>query len=91
MRDAMPQDAVTSSVRFEPLHPASRASLILGVVVGPLLWLVAIAVAAWFFEYTWAIALGLLVTVATFLVALVALALFRVARVRQEKRYVDTG
>ena len=87
----MRQDPATSSVRFEPLHPASRSAVIVGVVVGPILWLVAIAAVAWFFEYTWAIALGLLVTVATFLVALVALALFRVARVRQEKRYVDTG
>jgi hypothetical protein len=87
----MRQDPATSSVRFEPLHPASRSAVIVGVVVGPLLWLVAIAAVAWFFEYTWAIALGLLVTVATFLGALVALVLFRVARVRQEKRYVDTG
>lgn len=87
----MRQDPASSSVHFEPLHPASRSAVIVGVVVGPLLWLVAIAVVAWFFEYTWAIGLGLLVTVATFLVALVALALFRVARVRQEKRYVDTG
>ncbi len=87
----MRQDPATSSVRFEPLHPASRSAVIVGVVVGPLLWLVAIAAVAWFFEYTWAIALGLLVTVATFLVALIALTLFRAARVRQEKRYVDTG
>lgn len=87
----MREDAHTSSVRFEPLHPASRASLILGVVVGPVLWLVAIAVAAWFFEYTWAIALGLVVTVTSFLVALVVLALLRTGRVRQEERYVDSG
>jgi uncharacterized membrane protein len=64
--------------------------MIVGVVVGPLLWLVAIAAVAWFFEYTWAIGLGVLVVGATFLVALVALVLFRKARVRQEKRYVDT-
>ena len=64
-------------MRFEPLYPASRASLIVGVVLGPLLWLVAIAIAAWVFEYTWAIALGLLVTVASFFLALVVLALLR--------------
>ncbi len=87
----MRQDPATSSVRFKPLHPASRSAVILGVVLGPLLWLVAIAAVAWFFEYTWAIAMGLVVTVVTFLVALVALALLRVARVRQEQRYVDTG
>ncbi len=87
----MREDAATSSVRFEPLHPVSRASLIVGVVLGPLLWLVAIAIAAWFFEYTWAIALGLLVTAASFLLALVVLALLRQARRRQERRYVDGG
>ena len=87
----MRQGPATSSVHFEPLHPASRSAVIVGVLVGPLLWLVALIAVAWFFEYTWAIALGLLVTVTTFLVALVALALFRGARVRQEKRYVDTG
>ncbi len=87
----MREDAATSAVRFEPLHPASRTSLIVGVVLGPLLWLVAIAIAAWFFEYTWAIALGLLVTVASFLLALVVLALLRQARRRQERRYVDGG
>ena len=60
-------------------------------MLGPLLWLVALAVAAWFFEYTWAIAVGLAVTVASFVVALVVLALLRRGRVRQERRYVDSG
>ncbi len=87
----MRQVPATSSVRFEPLHPASRSAVIAGVLVGPLLWLVALVAVAWFFEYAWAIAFGLLVTVTTFLVALVVLALVRVARVRQEKRYVDAG
>ena len=87
----MRQDPATSSVRFEPLHPASRSAVIVGVVVGPLLWLVALFAVAWFFEYTWAIGFGVLVTVVTFLVALVALVLLRAARVRQERRYVDTG
>ena len=80
-----------SSVRFEPLYPASRASLIAGVVLGPLLWLVVIAVAAWFFEYIWAIALGLLVTVASFLLALVVLVLLRHLRLQHERRNVDSG
>ena len=87
----MHEGAVTSSVRFEPLHPASRASLIVGVVLGPFLWLVVIAVAAWFFEYTWAIALGLVLTVASFLIALAVLALLRHLRLRQERRYVDSS
>ncbi len=78
-------------MRFEPLHPASRASLIAGVVLGPLLWLVAIAIAALVFEYSWAIALGVGVTVASFFVSLVVLTLLREGRVRQEERYVDGG
>ena len=78
-------------MHFEPLHPASRASLIAGLVLGPLLWLVAIAIAALVFEYSWAIAVGLAVTVASFVVSLVVLVLLREGRVRQEERYVDAG
>jgi uncharacterized membrane protein (UPF0136 family) len=80
-----------ASVRFEPLHPASRGSLIAGVVLGPLLWLLVLAIAAWVFEYSWAIAVGLAVTVASFFVSFVVLTLLREGRVRQEERYVDGG
>ena len=85
----MREDIARSPVRFEPLYPASRSSLIVGVVVGPLLWLVVLALGAWVFQYSWAIALGLLVVVFTFVVALIVLSLLRAWRVRQEKRYVD--
>ncbi len=87
----MSEDTGRSPIQFEPLRPASRASLIAGVVLGPLLWLVVIAIAAWAFEYSWAIALGVAVTVAAFLVSLVVLTLVREGRVRQEERYVDGG
>jgi len=87
----MRENAATRSVRFEPLRPASRTTLIVGIVVGPFLWLVVIAVAAWLFHYTWAIMLGLVVVVASFVLALVGLAILRRERVRQEKRFVDTG
>ncbi len=86
----MREDVARSSVRFEPLHPASRASLITGVVIGPLLWLIVLSLAAWVFDYSWAIALGLLVVVVTFVVALIVLSLLRAWRVRQERRYVDS-
>ena len=79
------------SVHFEPLHPASRSAVIIGVLVGPLLWLVAIVAVAWFFEYSWAIGFGVVLTVSTFVLALVGLALLQASRVRQEKRYVDAG
>ena len=87
----MGEDTRLSPVKFEPLRPASRAALIAGVVLGPLLWLVAIAIAAWVFEYSWAIALGVAVTVASFIVSLVVITLLREGRVRQEERYVDDG
>ena len=86
----MREDVARSPVRFEPLHPASRSSLIIGVVVGPLLWLVVLALAAWVFDYSWAIALGMLVVVVTLVVALIVLSLLRAWRVRQERRYVDS-
>ena len=79
------------SVRFEPLRPASRGRLIAGFVLGPVLWLLALIVAAWLFDYSWAIALGLLVTVASFLVSLLVLALLHAGRRRQERRYADRG
>jgi membrane protein implicated in regulation of membrane protease activity len=84
-------DTQRSSVRFEPLRPASRESLIAGLVLGPLLWLLVLAIAAWVFEYSWAIALGLAVTVAAFFVSLVVLTLLWRSRVRQEERHVDGG
>ena len=87
----MREDAATSSVQLRAAPPASRATLVAGIVLGPLLWLVALAIAAWFFEYTWAIAVGLAVTVASFVLALLGLALVRRGRVRQERRYVDGG
>ena len=79
------------SVRFEPLRPASRGRLIAGFVLGPVLWLVALIVAAWLFDYSWAIGLGLLVTVASFLVSLLVLALLQQRRRRQERRYAERG
>lgn len=87
----MSEDTGRSPVRFEPLRPASRTALIVGVVLGPFLWLVVIAIAAIAFEYSWAIALGLAITVAAFVVSLIALTVLRQGRVRQEKRYVDSG
>ena len=79
------------SVRFEPLRPASRGRLIAGFVLGPVLWLVALIVAAVLFEYSWAIAIGLLTTVASFFVALLVLAILYRQRRRQERRYADRG
>ena len=75
------------AIRFEPLRPASRGRLIAGFVLGPVLWLVALIVAATLFEYSWAITLGLLVTVASFLVSLLVLGMLNRRRRSQERRY----
>ena len=77
-----------ASSRFVP-RPAG--SVIAALVLGPILWLVALIVAAWLFKYSWAIQLGLAVAAASFLLALLVLALLRRGRRRQEMRYADRG
>jgi hypothetical protein len=69
-------------VRFEPLRPVSRGRLIAAFVLGPILWLVALVVAALLFDYSSSIALGLLVTAASFVVSLLVLALLHARRRR---------
>lgn len=81
----------SSIVRFEPLRPASRKRLLLGVVVGPLLWVVAFIVVAAVLHYSTAIELGLLVALISAVVSTIGLVLLRHARIRQEKRYVARG
>jgi len=85
------ENADRPPVRFEPLRPASRGRLILGLVLGPLLWLIALVISALVFHYSWAIQLGLVVTAACFVVALLGLALLHAGRRRQERRYVARG
>jgi hypothetical protein len=87
----VPLEPERPSVRFEPLRPASRGRLIAGFVLGPVLWLIALIVAAWQFEYTWAIGVGLLTTVAAFLLSLLVLALLYSRRRSQDRRYADRG
>jgi membrane protein implicated in regulation of membrane protease activity len=82
-------DPHRSAVRFEPIGPAPRSRLIAALVVGPILWLGALVAAAWVSAYTWAIGRGLLVTFASFVVALIVLALMRAGRRREERRYED--
>jgi hypothetical protein len=77
------------AVRFEALRPAPRGRLILAAVVGPILWLLGLVVAAWVVEERDAIGIGLLVAAVSLLVALLVLALLRAARRRRERRYVD--
>jgi ABC-type transport system involved in multi-copper enzyme maturation permease subunit len=91
MEDAVSSERGRPSVRFEPLHPASRGRLIAGFVLGPVLWLVALMGAAWLFDYSWAIGIGLLVVVAAFLVSLVVLEILYLRRRSQERQYANSG
>lgn len=79
------------AVRFEPLRPASRGSLIAAFTIGPLAWLVALVVTAWVLRYTSAIALALLVALGSWLVSMLVLCLVYAARRRRERRYADGG
>ena len=76
-----------SAAIFEPLRPASRGRLVLGLILGPILWLAALIVVAATVHRTSAIEIGLLVTLGTFVLSLLALSFLRSRRVRQERRY----
>jgi hypothetical protein len=84
-------ESESSVVRFEPLRPASRKRLVAGVVVGPLLWLVALITVAWVLHFTSAIELGLLIALVSAVVSTILLALLRQDRVRSESRYAARG
>ena len=80
----MAGDAELSPPRFEPLHPASRARLTLAIVLGPIVWLVAIGVVAVVVNRTYAIGIGLLVALVSLVVAAIGLLLLWKVRRRQE-------
>ena len=88
---ALVSEAGRHSVRFEPIRPAPIGRIVVGALVGPGVWVVAIAIAAWLLDETAAIEFGLAVAVGSFLVSLVLLGLFRASRRRRERRYVDAG
>jgi hypothetical protein len=82
-------DDTQRAVSFMPLRPGSRRRTIVRAVIGPVLWLAALIVAAWLVARTDAIELGLLVATASFVVALLVLSLLRAARVREEQRHAE--
>jgi len=77
-----------TSVRFDPLRPASRRRLIAGIAIGTLAWLVAAALLK-LVSYTWVIVQGVAVTLGAFLISVIVLTVLRQGRIRQERRYVD--
>lgn len=88
---AVSNDSEPSIVQFEPLRPASRKRLLLGIVIGPFLWLVALITVAVVLHLTSAIELGLLIALITAALSTIILLLLRQGRVRQEKRYAARG
>lgn len=74
--------------RFKPMRPASRARLVLAAILGPLTWLLAIALVSVLISFTIMIVLGLLVTVASFVLAAIVLVLLRRGRDSEERHYV---
>jgi uncharacterized membrane protein (UPF0136 family) len=84
-------DAEQPAVRFEPLRAASRPRLIAGLILGPVIWLVAFMLAAYLLQNSWAIEAGILITLGAFVIAFAVLAILRQGRIRQERRYVEGG
>ena len=71
--------------RFTPLTVAPRARRIVVALLGPLLWLAGFVLVAIVADETDAIAHGLAIAAASFLVALVVLIPMRHRRVREEE------
>jgi Sec-independent protein secretion pathway component TatC len=72
--------------QFAPLRPVDHGRLIAMFVLGPLVWLVAIVVAAVLVHRTFAIELGLIITFVSFVGFAVVLLAFYAGRRRQEQR-----
>jgi Zn-dependent membrane protease YugP len=83
----MTQTGEKPDAPFRPLRPASRPRLIAAFVLGPVLWVVALAVVAVLVKRTDAIELGLAVTAAAFVLALIVLPVLWSARRREERDY----
>ena len=86
-RRVMPEDPDTYETRFRPMRPASRSKLIAAIVLGPLMWVVALVVAAWLVHHRDSIEYALAVAATSFVVALLVLLLLRRGRLREERRY----
>jgi ABC-type thiamin/hydroxymethylpyrimidine transport system permease subunit len=74
---------------FVPLRPVTRRQLMLRAVLGPIVWIVALVVVAIVVRKTDAILLGVVVAAAGMAISVVLLALLRVGRNRERRRYGD--
>jgi uncharacterized membrane protein len=72
---------------FVPLIPVPRRRLIARLVIGPVLWLVALLVAAVVLHRTRAIELGVLIAFVCVVVSMIVLSLLRSGRNREQRGY----
>ena len=84
-----PEDAHGFDQPFRPMRPASGPKLIAALVLGPILWVVALIVASWLLDRTDAIELGLLIVAAVVRLRGGGADLLRLGRRREERRYAD--
>jgi membrane protein DedA with SNARE-associated domain len=76
--------------RFSPLRRASRSTVVLVYIFGPLLWVAALILTGYLVQAQDAIEIGLLVAAAAFVVAIVLLLPQRMLRVRRERENAST-
>lgn len=76
--------------RFSPLRHASRSTVVLVYILGPLLWVAALIATSYLVHAQNAIEIGLLVAAAASVVATVLLLPQRAARVRRERENAST-
>jgi membrane protein DedA with SNARE-associated domain len=76
--------------RFSPLRRASRSTVVLVYILGPLLWVAALILTGYLVQAQDAIEIGLLVAAAAFVVAIVLLLPQRMLRVRRERENAST-
>ena len=87
----MGKDALQIDDHFRPMRTASGPRLIAAVVLGPFLWVAALVVTAVMLHRTDAIELGVLIAVASILVAVPILIALRLGRRREERRHAARG
>ena len=73
--------------QFRPLRLVSHTKMVVAWIVGPLLWVLALASVAWLVDRSNAIELGLAIASGSFLLGLVVLSLLRHGRLREDRRY----
>ena len=71
--------------RFSPLRLASRSTVVVVYILGPLLWVGALILISYLVQAQDAIEIGLLVAAAAFVVAVVLLLPQRALRLRRER------